>query len=279
MEIPEQLKQTISSVTYPVLAYIRKGETANERKTIEYVLTNLSVHVTPEDKFDVKLQDVFKPFTNSTNSYSKLLKYVRSESLSQWEIQRNFAVWCATSGCGIAMTHLLSNIFENDPQFSSMSQELKKRYENKFNLPNEIMSVFRFHVYYQTRRILKQMGYLLPTDTGFSPLSNNVDKTKMSQICDEFGVDSLSLSSLSHRFRYSDENEQKILHIVNVVKDYRLRRSNSKSSFWKAYNMGYDPNKVTDDKFNWEISNDMGWTHFIPKTGKGLTRAGMVRIN
>jgi len=48
----------MSSVTYPALAHIRKGETANERKTFEDVLTNLSVHVTPGDKFDVKLQDV-----------------------------------------------------------------------------------------------------------------------------------------------------------------------------------------------------------------------------
>jgi len=85
------------------------------------------------------------------------------------------------------MTHLLSNIYENDPEFKNMSQELKEKYEKKFNLPNEITSLFRFHVYYQTRRILKQMKCLLPTNTGFSPLSNNVDKTMMSNICDEFG--------------------------------------------------------------------------------------------
>jgi len=96
------------------------------------------------------------------------------------------------------------------------------------------MSVFRFHVYYQTRKILKQMGCLLPTDSGFSPLSNHIDKTKLNQICDEFGVD---FSSLSRRFRYSYKDEQKMLHIVSLVEDYRLRRSNSKNSFWKAYNM------------------------------------------
>jgi len=174
---------------------------------------------------------------------------------SQWEIQRNFAVWCATSGCGIAMTHILVNIFESDPQFKTMSQELKERYENKFNLPNEIMSVFRFHVYYQTRMILKQMGCLLPTDTGFSPLSNKVDETIIKSFCDEFGV---NFDDVPRRFRYSDKNEQNILHIVNLVEDYRLRISNSKSSFWKAYNMGYYPNKVMKNQFNWEITDDIG---------------------
>jgi len=58
-----------------------------------------------------------------------------------YEFQRNFAKWCATSGCGVAMTHLLSNIFTNDPQFSHLSTTLKDEYNNTFNLPNEIESV------------------------------------------------------------------------------------------------------------------------------------------
>jgi len=129
MEIPEQLKHT--SYKYPALAHSSK---IDYKKTIEEVFTNLRIYVKPDARFDVKLQDIFKPFTKiNTNSYSKLLKYVRSASslLSQWEIQRNLAVWCATSGCGVAMSHILANIFESDPRFKTMSQELKERYENK----------------------------------------------------------------------------------------------------------------------------------------------------
>jgi len=170
------------------------------------------------------------------------------------------------------MAHILANIFTNDPEFKMMSQQNKERYGNKYNLPNEIMSVFRFHVYYQTRKILKQMGCLLPTFQFYPTILTKITN----QICDEFGVD---FSSLSHKFKYIDKDEQKILHIVSSVEDYFSRRPNSKNSFWKAYNMGYDPNKVMDDQFNWEISDDMGWTHFMPKIGKGLTGAGMVRIN
>jgi len=111
----------------------------------------------------------------------------------------------------------------------------------------------------------------LPTDTGFSPLTNNVDKTKMSDICDEFGV---KLDEVPYRFKFMDEDEQKISQVMNLVEDYRLR--GTPDSFWKAHKMGYDANKVMKDKFNWEIADNMEWAHFIPITGTGLTRAGMV---
>jgi len=152
------------------------------------------------------------------------------------------------------MIHILANILTNDPEFKMISQQNKERYENKYNLPNEIISIFRFQVYYQTRKTLKQMGCLLSTDSNFSSLSNNISETKLNQICDEFGVD---FSSLSHKFRNTDQDEQKILHIVRLLEDYRLRRSNNKNSFWKAYNMEFDPNKVIDDRFNWEISDNV----------------------
>jgi len=224
METSEQLKQITPS--YPALAH--KNRPTIMKNDMEEVLTNLRIYVKPDVKlgwFDVKLHDIFKPFTKiNTDSYSKLLKYVTdlTESLTQWEIQRNFAVWCATSGCGVAMTHLLSNIFTNDPQFKIMSQELKEKYENKFNLPNPVMSLFGFHVYYQTRRILKEMRCSLPTDGNFSPLSNDVDKTKMGDICDEFGV---KLDELPYRFKFMDEDEQKISQVITLVDDYRLRGS------------------------------------------------------
>jgi len=159
METPEQLKQITSS--YPAL--VHKNRPTIMKNDMEDVLVNLRICVTPdgshdgEASFSVKLHNIFKQFTKiSTNSYTKCFKYLRAEALTRWEIQRNFAVWCATSGCGIAMTHLLSNIFDNDPQFKTMSRELKEKYENKFNLPNEIMSMFRFHVYYQTKGFLKR---------------------------------------------------------------------------------------------------------------------------
>jgi len=96
----------------------------------------------------------------------------------------------------------------------------------------------------------------------------------MSDICNEFGV---KISEVPYGFKFVDEDEQKIVDIINLVEDYRL--TGSKGSFWKAYKMGCDPNKVMKDRFNWRISDDASWVHYIPLTGTGLTKAGVVRIN
>jgi len=204
MMVPDQLIET--KTKYPSLPHKNRPEIMT--KDMEDVLVNLDIYVRPEHReasFSVKLHNIFKPFTKiNTNNFDKVHKYVTTPTVHHWEIQRNFAVWRATSGCGVAMTHLLSNIFTNDPQFKSMSQKLKEEYENKFNLPDEIMSLFRFHVYYQTRRILKEMGCSLPTDGNFSPLSNSVNKTTMSDICDEFGV---NFDEVPYRFKFTDVDE------------------------------------------------------------------------
>ena len=53
--------------------------------------------------------------------------------------QLNFALWCETTSCGVD--------FNNHLQATGL-----------------IGAVFRFHVYYQTRRLLKEMSIVLPQD-------------------------------------------------------------------------------------------------------------------
>jgi len=52
-----------------------------------------------------------------------------------WLTQLNFATWCATTGCGVSVHDHLNGRYD----FASGSAQLSK-------------SIFRFHVYYQTRR-------------------------------------------------------------------------------------------------------------------------------
>ena len=68
-----------------------------------------------------------------------------------WQNQLNFAIWCATSGCGVSK---LDHLKHKDPM---------------------IRSVFRFHTYYQIRRILSEMKCPLPTDQSWNPLNNGID--------------------------------------------------------------------------------------------------------
>jgi len=101
--VPEQLNHFKNSLTlkYPALAHKNRPEIMT--KNIRDALVNLKIYVTPNDMFEKKLLDIFGPFTKiNTKDYLELLDYTKNESPT-----RNFAVWCATSGCGVAMTHLL----------------------------------------------------------------------------------------------------------------------------------------------------------------------------
>jgi len=63
------------SPIYPIRAHSSK---IDYKKTIEDVLIKLSIYVTPEDKFSVKFQSIFKSFLQiNTRSYSKLLQYTK----------------------------------------------------------------------------------------------------------------------------------------------------------------------------------------------------------
>ena len=74
--------------------------------------------------------------------------------MSFWPQQLNFAVWCATTGCGIS----------RDILFSSGSIR---------DLSTQLRSFYLFHVYFTVRRILYEMGGIksisaLPDDPIFN---------------------------------------------------------------------------------------------------------------
>ena len=65
-----------------------------------------------------------------------------------WQTQLNFAVWCASSACGVSSAHL------------------------NYTKHPMIRSFYRFHVYYHMRRILKKLQTPLPHETGFNAAAN-----------------------------------------------------------------------------------------------------------
>ena len=68
-----------------------------------------------------------------------LVQRWRSNLMLFLQNQSNFALWCATTGCGV--------------DFNNYLQET-----------GLIGAVFRFHVYYQTRRLLKEMSIVFSKD-------------------------------------------------------------------------------------------------------------------
>ena len=51
-----------------------------------------------------------------------------------------------------------------------------------------IRSVYRFHVYYHMRRILKKIQVPLPYETGFNAADNPYTESEFLKICEDYGV-------------------------------------------------------------------------------------------
>ena len=80
------------------------------------------------------------------------------------QTQLNFAVWCASSACGVSSEHL------------------------NYKKHSMVWAVYRFHVYYHVRRILKRLQVLLPQEAGFNAADNPYTNEEFFKICDDYGV-------------------------------------------------------------------------------------------
>ena len=84
--------------------------------------------------------------------------------LRLWQTQLNFAVWCASSDCGVRSAHL------------------------NYSKHPMIRLVYRFHVYYHVRRILERLQTLLPHETGFNAADNPYTESEFLKMCEDYRV-------------------------------------------------------------------------------------------
>ena len=84
--------------------------------------------------------------------------------LRLWQTQLNFAVWCASSACRVSSAHL------------------------NYTKHPMIRSVYRFHIYYHVRRILKRLQTPLPHETGFNVADNPYTESEFLKICEDYRV-------------------------------------------------------------------------------------------
>ena len=78
----------------------------------------------------------------------KLWTNWKKAPLKLWQTQLNYVVFCASSACGVSSAHL------------------------NYTKHPMIRSVYRFHVYYHMRRVLKRLQVPLPHETGFNTADN-----------------------------------------------------------------------------------------------------------
>ena len=94
----------------------------------------------------------------------KLWKNWNKARLKLWQTQLNFTVFCASSACGVSSAHL------------------------NYTKHPMIRSVYRFHVYYHVRRILKRLQTPLPHETGFNAADNPYAESDFLKICEDYRV-------------------------------------------------------------------------------------------
>ena len=115
------------------------------------------------DSFQVKFPNVFTNYPlGAVRVEDQKFKDWDHYKFTIWQSQLNFAVFCASSACGVNVKHLNAK----EPM---------------------IRSIYRFHVYYHIRRILKILEIPLPYENSFNQYSNPYNHEKFIGICSEYG--------------------------------------------------------------------------------------------
>ena len=249
--------------------------------THQFSLVNQNIQINKTGRFTAKFPNIWDAYKLPKIKDSKIYDSWIKSPLIFWQNQLHFAIWAASSGCGISKKDHLQH-------------------------PNPIIrTVFRFHMYYQIRRILKELECPLPNDQIFNPLKNAINKKALEAICSEFGISS------------QDDFRQQLDHSkgMGAVRYYSKHGLRSKPTKILEMAGDYDPSEGWRVHIPWSGKvgvNDEHWykIEFLeqyfskgevdarmraidPKTGsqfdaigsfildqsKGFTRAGISRIN
>ena len=105
----------------------------------------------------------------------KLWKNLNKSPLKLWQTQLNFVVFCASSACGVSSEHL--NYIKH----------------------SMVKAVYRFHVYYHVRRILKRLQVPFPHEADFNTADNPYTNEEFFKICEDYRVP-------HDLMKYRDEN-------------------------------------------------------------------------
>ena len=104
-----------------------------------------------------------------------------------WQTQLNFAVFCASSACGVISAHL------------------------NYTKHPMIRSVYHFHVYYHVRQVLKRLH---THEIGFNAADNPYTESEFFKICEDYGVPNNTMKYRDEKFYWTYQ------HGVHWPNDY-----------------------------------------------------------
>src|SRR6185436_7344860 len=212
-------------------------------------LTKLKIFVNERDSFRANNLNIFTNYIITFFNTSLINKWLSGCDMTFYQNQLNFAVWCASSGCGV-----------------SYNDHLNSR-------ENLLSSVFKFHVYFQTRRILEEMSCPLPGESIFNETNNRIDKLKFQKLCNEFGINENS----DFRFKGGQNNGLGSMYNYHTNVGYRpVNTTYDPSRYQFVQNTGNGIIKIDYIKQDAAIE---GWKQFLLDYSHGFTRAGITRVD
>ena len=231
-------------------------------------LKRLDIFATPTDSFSVPVRDIFTNTVIKHSSSKESHEWLTGPNMRYWPQQLNFAVWCATTGCGVSLRLLLE---EKIGGIDLTDSELK--------LPPQIRAILWFHVYFTIRRILFQMGGIqssiaLPGDSPFNKKDNRYDIPSYKRICKEFNV------STGADFR-CHKGKNHGLGSVYIWVSYvgPTETDSSYPGFNKFSDEGGEGSKGNLLQYILNDDIDNGYEYFLSRVSNGLTNAGQARLN
>ena len=239
----------------PIPAVPFEGKAPSFKKIFN---AEIKIYVTPDQYFTTKFREIFQKTKLRHTSAAESKHWSGGHDMIYWPQQLNFAVFCATQGCGV-------------------SREI---FDSGIDLPPQIRAFYIFHMYFTVRRILYQLGGIqsistLPEDPTFNQFNSHYDVASYKRLCSEFGID----PSTDFRFTRGANHGLGSIYIW-VTALGPMKTEVSYPGFYKFSDEGGSASK--GNLLSFIEPDDAAYSQadwFAPNTASGLTQAGLSRIN
>ena len=135
MPLPRELSFK-SGAKYTVGQAFGSSYTSTKRERLRQLLVSPDIFVSKSAAFSTKFLDIYDKYVHpATEGNLDVANRWHNSPMDFWQTQLNFATWCATTGCGVSVQDHINGRFDFAPESAQL-----------------LKSIFRFHVYYQTRR-------------------------------------------------------------------------------------------------------------------------------
>jgi len=204
--------------------------------------------------FTVKFLDVFTKYKLPHISSERIIDGWNSSPMGFYQNQVNFAVWCSTTGCGVSWRDHLDT-----------DQPLAR-------------ALFRFHAYFQVRRILDELQAPLPQDEAWDPFRNPYDQRAYERLCREFQVDPAvdwrqkdsESGGLGTVYQYNHGHQPKGSFRRDRMRFQPDSSLSANSSLWAREHVDY----IAQGK-----EAEEAWSNFVLDISQGFTAPGVERLN